>query len=186
LAETMTRAYGSRILINLAARRLAYFEGDRQLNTYPVGVGKHSTPTPTGNYAVIEKIVNPGGALGSRWMGLSISGGNYGIHGTNNPSSIGGYVSNGCIRMHNHHVEELFPSVEIGAPVEIISGAGGSRPGTVPAGAKNGAGGHTVQPGESLWEIATKYGKDLDTLIQVNNLTDPEMIYPGQIIMIPA
>lgn len=190
MKENMTRACGSRILINLAARRLSYFEGDRLLNTYPVGVGKPATPTPTGNYIIIEKIVNPGGVLGTRWMGLSIPGGNYGIHGTNNPSSIGGYVSNGCIRMYNHDVEELFARVEIGTPVEIISGAGQGggnlRPDVIPAGTENGAQTHTVQPGESLWKIAMKYGKDLDAVIQANNITDPDLIHPGQVIIIPA
>ena len=44
-------------------------------------------------------------------MGLNNPG--YGIHGTNNPSSIGTAASLGCIRMHNHHVEELFPLVSI-------------------------------------------------------------------------
>ncbi|MBR0062266.1 MAG: L,D-transpeptidase family protein, partial [Selenomonadaceae bacterium] len=44
---------------------------------------------------------------------------NYGIHGTNRPESISGYVSNGCIRMTERDVEELFDAVEVGTPVEI-------------------------------------------------------------------
>lgn len=186
MTDTLMRAFGSHISINLATRRLSYFEGERLMNTYPVGVGKPSTPTPTGSYSVIEKVMEPGGALGSRWMGLSIRGGNYGIHGTNNPPSIGGYVSNGCIRMHNQDVVELFPKVEIGTPVEIISGAGESKSENVSAGPQSVARTHTVQLGESLWEIARKYGKNLDTLIQANNITDPDVIYPGQKITIPG
>ena len=124
MAEAMTRAYGSYLLINLTTRQLSHLEGNKTIRTYPVGVGKPSTPTPTGSFTVIVKIINPGGVLGTRWMGLSVPGGNYGIHGTNNPPSIGGYVSNGCIRMYNHDVEELFPRVSIGTPVEIISGKG--------------------------------------------------------------
>ncbi|MCL6635755.1 MAG: L,D-transpeptidase family protein [Peptococcaceae bacterium] len=180
------RAFGSRIVINLAARKLYYYEGNRLVHTYPVGVGKPSTPTPTGLYSVVEKVMNPGGVLGSRWLGLSIPGGKYGIHGTNNPSSIGGYVSNGCIRMHNRDVEELFPRVEPGTPVEIIAGDPDPRKGSAPAAAPAGSRTHTVQPGESLWEIARKYGKDLNALIQANNLADPDLIYPGQTIIIPA
>lgn len=182
----MLRSFGSHILINLATRRLSYFEGDRRVNTYPVGVGKPSTPTPTGSYSVIEKVMYPGGALGTRWMGLSIPGGNYGIHGTNNPPSIGGYVSNGCIRMYNQDVEELFPKIEVGTPVEIISGAGEPKPENVPVNPPGGARTHTVQAGESLWEIAGKYGRDLNSIIRANNITDPDLIYPGQQIIIPG
>lgn len=180
-----TRFHGSHILINLATRRLSFFEGDRPANNYPVGVGKPSTPTPTGNYAVIEKIMHPGGALGTRWMGLSIPGGRYGIHGTNNPSSIGGYVSHGCIRMHNKHVEELFPKIALQTPVEIISGRNISQSKNFPNQYQNGSQIHIVQPGESLWGIAVKYGKGLDVIIQANNIADPEIIYPGQAVIIP-
>lgn len=183
----LLRAYGSHILINLATRRLSYYEGKNLAKEYPVGVGKPSTPTPTGSYSVIEKIMHPGGMLGTRWLGLSVPGGNYGIHGTNNPPSIGGYVSNGCIRMYNHDVEELFPKVEIGTPVEITSGksAAKSESPRPASGRADGTGTHTVQPGESLWAIAGKYGKSLEEIIQANNLTNPELIYPGQIIIIP-
>ncbi|BAF58276.1 MAG: L,D-transpeptidase family protein [Pelotomaculum sp.] len=185
MGENRGRTYGSHILINLATRQLSYFEGSRLMNTYPVGVGKPSTPTPTGKYSIIEKIMNPGGVLGTRWMGLSIPGGRYGIHGTNNPSSIGGYVSNGCIRMFNEDVEELFAKVEIGTPVEIIPGTG-SQPENIQAGAQDGAKRHTVLPGESLWEIARRYGKSLESIIAANNMANPDLIYPGQTIIIPS
>jgi LysM repeat protein len=172
-------------LINLATRRLSFFEGDRPVNNYPVGVGKPSTPTPTGNYAVIEKIMYPGGALGTRWMGLSIPGGRYGIHGTNNPSSIGGYVSLGCIRMHNKDVEKLFPKVELHTPVEIISGRNISQTENLSNQHQHGTKNHIVQPGESLWGIAAKYGKSLEAVIHANNISNPEVIHPGQVIIIP-
>ena len=126
-------------------------------------------------------------------MGLSIPHGNYGIHGTNNPSSIGGYVSNGCIRMYNHDVEELFPRVSIGTPVEIISGKGevarqnnpAPKLKKLPAGPQDGSRKHTVQPGESLWKIAEKYKVNLEAIIQANRLSNPDLIYPGQSIIIP-
>lgn len=181
----MVHARGSQITINLANRRLSHYEGNRLSKVYPVGVGKPATPTPTGSYTVISKIVQPGGMLGARWMGLSIPTGNYGIHGTNNPPSIGGYVSNGCIRMYNQDVEELFPSVTIGMPVEIIAGTGEGKPVNVPAGVPGGGIIHTVQPGESLWGIARKYGKDLGLIAQVNKIADPNVIFPGQKIIIP-
>ncbi len=181
----MYRALGSHILINLENRRLAYFEGNRQVNIYPVGVGKPATPTPTGSYVVVVKIVHPGGMLGTRWMGLSIPSGNYGIHGTDNPLSIGGYVSHGCIRMYNQDVEALFPRVSIGTPVEIIKGTTGKKQfipqGVLGAGSKI----HVVQPGENLWLIASRYNNDLSLLVETNKITDPETIYPGQQIIIP-
>jgi spore coat assembly protein SafA len=193
MAGAMTRAYGSYLLINLTTRQLSHLEGNKTIRTYPVGVGKPSTPTPTGSFTVIVKIINPGGVLGTRWMGLSVPGGNYGIHGTNNPPSIGGYVSNGCIRMYNHDVEELFPRVSIGTPVEIISGKGETglknnpapKLEKLPTGSQDGTRKHTVQPGESLWKIAEKYKVNLDAIIQANRLSNPDLIYPGQSIIIP-
>ncbi|MFX4262870.1 L,D-transpeptidase family protein [Pelotomaculum propionicicum] len=181
----MMRSLSSQISINLANRRLSYNEGNRLIKAYPVGVGKPSTPTPTGRYSVVSKIVQPGGMLGTRWMGLSVSTGNYGIHGTNNPASIGGYVSNGCIRMHNQDVEELFPRVVIGTPVEIILGTGGTKPVNTPGNPQGGGVIHTVRSGESLWDIARKYGKSLDLIIQVNKISNPDVIFPGQQIIIP-
>ena len=64
-------------------------------------------------------VIPPGKAnpLGTRWIGLSRKG--YGIHGTNNPRSIGRRASHGCIRMRNRDVEELFEMVAVGDRVEI-------------------------------------------------------------------
>ncbi len=177
-------SYASHISVNLTNRQLSHFEGARLVNLYPVGVGKQATPTPTGNYSVIKKIMHPGGMLGTRWIGLSIPGGNYGIHGTNNSSSIGGYVSNGCIRMYNQDVEALFPKVQIGTPVKIETA--GSNHGNLPGSQQNGTLTHIIQEGESLWEISKRYGKELALIIEANNIQNPDIIYPGQIIIIPS
>ncbi len=59
-----------------------------------------------------------GGGFGSRWMGLNVPwGGKYGIHGTNQPGSIGFNASAGCIRMRNKDVEELYNLVEYNTTV---------------------------------------------------------------------
>jgi len=50
---------------------------------------------------------------------LTLSGGNYAIHGTNNPGSIGGFVSHGCIRMYNADIRALFSMVGVGTPVIV-------------------------------------------------------------------
>ena len=121
-----------KIIINLASRALGLYEGNKRLELYPLGVGKVSTPTPVGYYKILTKEIDPpwidpsnpeyevpSGAnnpLGYRWMQIH---GNYGIHGTNRPDSIGFYVSNGCIRMREADVEALFDAVEVGTPVEI-------------------------------------------------------------------
>lgn len=106
-----------KIVINRSARQLELYEGDKVVARYPIAVGKSATPTPTGNYSVVTKYMNPGGMFGSRWLGLSIPG--YGIHGTSVPSSIGTAASKGCIRMHNQHVEALYNRVVVGTPVII-------------------------------------------------------------------
>lgn len=105
------------ILIVKSQRQLTLFDGNSPLRQYPCAIGKPTTPTPLGNFAIATKIMNPGGVLGTRWMGLNYDA--YGIHGTNAPWLIGKMVSNGCVRMHNHHVEELFTFVTIGTPVYI-------------------------------------------------------------------
>ena len=122
-----------KIYINAASRLMLLYDGDKKLAVYHLGLGKVSTPTPTGYFQIRAKEINPpwidpsdpefevpsgpDNPLGYRWMEIQ---GNYGIHGTNRPESIGGYVSNGCIRMNEHDVEELFDIVEVGTPVEII------------------------------------------------------------------
>jgi lipoprotein-anchoring transpeptidase ErfK/SrfK len=105
------------ILIAKSRRTLTLFNGNSPVRNYPVALGKPATPTPLGNFAIATKIPQPGGVLGSRWMGLNFDA--YGIHGTNRPWLIGQLVSNGCIRMHNAHVEELFTLVRLGTPVLI-------------------------------------------------------------------
>ncbi|WP_160677484.1 L,D-transpeptidase [Clostridium sp. C8-1-8] len=109
-----------RITINTADHTLTLYKNDIVFKSYPVAVGKASTPTPKGTFKIINKAVNPGGPFGSRWMGLNATSGDYGIHGTNNPSSIGKNISNGCIRMFNNNVIELFNLVPIGTVVKIV------------------------------------------------------------------
>lgn len=103
--------------VSTSRHQLKLFDGNRLLKAYPIAVGKILTPTPTGTYMIINKEVNPGGPFGVLWMGLSKP--HYGIHGTNNPSSIGKTVSHGCIRMFNHDVQELSSQVPIGTEVWI-------------------------------------------------------------------
>src|SRR5215469_9287602 len=115
-----------RIVVSIPDHRLILLDGDRVVRTFEVAVGKASTPSPKGEFRVVsrvqhptwfrpKKVVAPGKAnpLGTRWLGLSLRG--YGIHGTNAPGSIGKSESQGCIRMRNAVVKELFKLVP-GAP----------------------------------------------------------------------
>lgn len=103
--------------ISLSKHELKLFDGNKLIKTYPIAVGKMLTPTPSGTYNIINKQKDPGGPFGAFWMGLSKP--HYGIHGTNNPASIGKNVSQGCIRMYNQDVLDLASRVPVGAGVVI-------------------------------------------------------------------
>lgn len=107
------------IVISIANHTLTLLKNGSVYKVYPVAVGKASTPTPKGTFKIVNRQLHPGGPFGIRWLGLNAPNGNYGIHGTNNPSSIGKNVSDGCIRMHNSDVLELSNLVPIGTTVKI-------------------------------------------------------------------
>ena len=103
--------------VSTSRHQLKLFDGNKLIKTYPVAIGRMLSPTPSGSYTIINKQENPGGSFGAFWLGLSKP--HYGIHGTNDPSSIGKDVSHGCIRMFNHDVLDLSPRVQIGTTVYI-------------------------------------------------------------------
>lgn len=106
------------IIVNIGAKRLTVYRNGSIFREYIVATGKPETPTPVGVFEVVNKEIDPGGPYGTRWLGLSARG--YGIHGTNNPSSIGTAASNGCIRMYNEDIEALFDITVVGTPVRIL------------------------------------------------------------------
>jgi hypothetical protein len=119
------------ILVSLEDRKLALIEDGKVRKIYTVAVGKPSTPSPVGTFTIERRVMNPtyahGGKtippgpnnpVGSRWMGLSIHG--YGIHGTNQPRSIGKAASHGCIRMAKADLEELYLLVSVGDTVQLV------------------------------------------------------------------
>lgn len=120
------------IIVSLADRRLALVEDGIPVAVYPIAVGAPNTPTPQGEFRIANRIVRPtyyrpgvvirpgpANPLGSRWLGLDLRG--YGIHGTNEPESIGLAASAGCIRMRNRDVEELFERVRPGDRVLLVA-----------------------------------------------------------------
>ncbi|MCX7710708.1 MAG: L,D-transpeptidase [Clostridia bacterium] len=106
-----------RIAINTAARTLTLYKDGKWFKSYPVGVGKPSTPTPKGTFTIKNKAPHPGGVYEPRWMGLTAP--HIGIHGPVNPASIGKAMSDGCIRMHSKDIIELYSLVPVGTVVQI-------------------------------------------------------------------
>ena len=118
------------LIISIADRKLALPEDGHLLKVYPIAVGTRGTPSPDGDFVIInhakdpvyrhgKKEIAPGkdNPLGSRWMGLSLKG--YGIHGTNVQSSVGKAASHGCFRMRKQDVEELYTLVQVGDTVTV-------------------------------------------------------------------
>jgi lipoprotein-anchoring transpeptidase ErfK/SrfK len=141
--KTIPAASSSRqpvIVIHRGSNRLYFYNGVRLVRTFPVATGQAIYPTPLGHFQIVIKELNPwwypptqdawarglkpvppgpGNPLGTRWMGLSAPG--VGIHGTDEPWSIGHSESHGCIRMQVPSAEWLYTRVQVGTPVFIIS-----------------------------------------------------------------
>ncbi len=108
--------------------------GDEVIKTYNVATGKNNS-TPIGEFTVKDKLTNPvwynkgiaippespENVLGTRWLGLTTPESGYGIHGTTEPESIGYQSTEGCVRMRNDDVEELYSIIPAGTSVTIIN-----------------------------------------------------------------
>jgi lipoprotein-anchoring transpeptidase ErfK/SrfK len=128
------------VVVKTGERSLYFVLDQQRALRYPVGVGRKGK-TWTGSARVDGKYVRPAwsppeeirrehpnlppvipGGAANNPMGeaaLTLRGGEYAIHGTNRPQSIGGFVSYGCIRMYNHDIRELYRLVDIGTPVIV-------------------------------------------------------------------
>jgi len=128
------------IVVKTNERRLYYVTGDGRAIRYPVGVGRNGKQW-AGETFIDGKYVKPAwtppeevrldkptlphvipGGVPSNPMGaaaMTLNGGEYAIHGTNDPKSIGGFVSYGCIRMHNQDIVDLFARVQVGTRVIV-------------------------------------------------------------------
>ena len=131
---------GHQIIVNTGEMRLYYFiNHNTQVYTFPIGMGVLDFRTPQGKFRVVGKKVNPAWHIpkslqakygmvvmppgGENPMGdykLTLSWGDYGIHGTARPLGVGRLVSHGCTRMYPEHIKQLFPMVPVGASVEYI------------------------------------------------------------------
>jgi len=132
--------HGNQIIVNTGEMRLYYFINNNiQVYTFPIGMGVLDFKTPQGKFRVINKKVNPTWHIPKSLQAkygmaemppgpdnplgeykLTLSWGDYGIHGTAMPLGVGRMVSHGCTRMYPEHIKKLFPMVPVGTSVEYI------------------------------------------------------------------
>lgn len=119
------------ILVDKSQNTLLLKSDEEVIKTYIVSTGKNNC-TPAGTFKITNKLLNPtwfksgailppGSAenvLGTRWMGFDLAG--YGIHGTTEPKELGKQVTQGCVRLSNSDVEELYSIVPPGTEVTIV------------------------------------------------------------------
>lgn len=119
------------ILVDKSQNILILKNDEDIIKTYIVSTGKNNS-TPVGSFKITNKLINPTwfkvGAvvppgspeniLGTRWMGINLP--SYGIHGTTEPQSLGKQVTQGCVRMANQEVEEIYTIVPLGTEVTIV------------------------------------------------------------------
>lgn len=119
------------IVVDKSQNILLLKSAEEVIKTYIVSTGANNS-TPVGTFKIVNKLQNPtwfkAGAvvpagspeniLGSRWLGLDVT--RYGIHGTTEPQSLGKQATQGCVRMSNTDVEELYTIVPVETEVTII------------------------------------------------------------------
>ncbi len=119
------------IAVDKSLNTLTLISEGEVIKVYRVSTGKDNC-TPVGKFTIVNKLIDPPwysakgvissdspeNVLGTRWMGIDRPG--YGIHGTTDPASIGSQKTEGCVRMYNNEVEELYSIVPQGTEVTII------------------------------------------------------------------
>jgi L,D-transpeptidase ErfK/SrfK len=131
---------GRTMIVNTGEMRLYYYQQNAtQVYTFPIGMGVLDFKTPSGVFKVVEKKTKPAWHIPKSLQAkygmavmppgpdnplgdykLTLSWGDYGIHGTHMPLGVGRLVSHGCTRMYPEHIKQLFPLVPVGATVEYI------------------------------------------------------------------
>ena len=116
------------VIVDKSQSTLTLKNGEEVVKVYRCSTGAGGI-TPTGNFRIVSRLVDPvwkgvvspsdpGNPLGTRWLGFDLP--QYGIHGTNQPESIGQPVTKGCVRLHNSDVEELYTLLPEGTSVTIV------------------------------------------------------------------
>lgn len=132
-ADVRVSGLGYSVQVSLTGKRLEVFRQGQLVSTYPVGIGRERYPTPGGTFYMMELLrpPDPKGPYGTRTYVLNgfsailktFNGGDgaLGIHGTNEPASVGADVSHGCIRMNNADIEAIAAILPLGTPVRILT-----------------------------------------------------------------
>lgn len=122
------------LIVNKSTNEVAFLEGGEVKRVFPAATGMSEDLTPEGIFTIVVKAENPyyrkkgipGGVpenpLGARWLGFDAfhtDGRIYGLHGTNDPSSIGKYVSRGCVRLRNEDIIWLYDRIPPGTKIVI-------------------------------------------------------------------
>lgn len=119
------------IFVDKSQNVLILKTNEEVFKAYIISTGANNC-TPVGSFKIINKLENPtwfkagtvvpsgspDNILGTRWLGINIAG--YGIHGTTEPQNLGKQVTQGCVRMKNSEVEELYIIVPVGTEVNIV------------------------------------------------------------------
>lgn len=129
-SSTMKRRAARNVVVSIPDHKLAVLENGQVLRVFTVSVGAPESPSPAGDFHIINRVTDPtyyhpgsvipagpDNPIGPRWIGLDQKG--YGIHGTNEPYSIGKAASHGCIRLSNRDVKQFFELVRVGDSVHI-------------------------------------------------------------------
>lgn len=129
--DVILESVTSEIHIDLTHRTLRLLEDGETTGEWSVAIGRSDRPTPTGHFFITDKLAtgDPNSVWGAHAFGVSaysdvlndFIGGNgqIGVHGTNDPSSIGNAASSGCIRLPNEVIDDLIDRVPLGTPVFI-------------------------------------------------------------------
>ena len=117
---------GLLIWVELDRKRLIVYENGVETAVFPIAAGARDTPSPVGVYRVSYRFATELSGFGTRFMGLNVPFGQYGLHGTNAPGSIGQNASHGCIRLRVGDAERLYRMAPNGTRVVLEGGAYGA------------------------------------------------------------
>ena len=114
------------VWIELDRKRLTVYENGAETAAYPIASGAVDTPSPVGVFRIVSRFATELSGFGTRFLGLNVPWGAYGIHGTNKPESIGQNASHGCIRLRVKDAEALYRAAPNGIRVVLDGGPYGA------------------------------------------------------------
>lgn len=110
------------VWIDLDQKRLTVYENGAETAAFPIASGARDTPSPLGVFRIVSRFSTEMSGFGTRFLGLNVPWGSYGVHGTNKPQSIGQNASHGCIRLRVPDAENLYGRIPNGTRVVIECG----------------------------------------------------------------